>query len=879
MDLNLEDLRKALRDLGEDPSPSWTKVELRYRLQELTGKDTSINVKTPAKDTSPMLGLVKKLNAASRKKQDLVTFCRDEISMDMSGLENKTIAQLQMLAMKQISSHTAPHPTDLLGFGKHVRRTYLDVAQNEKEYCSWVKTTAEENPHNSDPRLRRFARWLQLQEDCEILPEVAPKKDFTTQFRPAARNSSTKKSTEATNSASASSSSEAMNQQMMATMFEMIKDLRGEIAELKGEPVRKKGVKPEESGTETDGSYAMVTVQKSGAIETLNFEGDEGSLGDFDSEEVFLLREEIVLPNGAVANGQLHDIRHRLVAFSPKAWHGPEDWNAHPEILKMALPPKWHTVSTDIGHWKHPKTGEVVQFMLIIDEGAAACLQYLREGWGSYFGLPRALRLDPAGAFRSQSVVDFCDREHILLDIVAADAHWQIGVCEQAIKGVKEVMSKMCDDDDQATPETLLATAVSVFNQRDQVRGFSPVQHAFGRSPDITGRIVTSCAEVPDDLIVECATAEFERSYWKLCLVNMDVSEEGPTDAEWYRAQDVQEVPESAWSAECVSFWEDQSAAVEVEIDMPNTARQWERATANLSAYFTGAMKRQAVEVSEKRLSPQELAQFKEAKMIEVKNFLAAKAFEVLPKHLQPSKEQAIGMRWNEIVRKIKERFHWGDWDCNEFIQCGVKDSKAATTGWEKTQLRALLGALSWHAQQANQLLQSTRARKGHRMLIHGSPGAAETQAAVNGEDQLVYARYQWSEILYGNVDTKDPDTTVRRTTGCVISDSRNVYDKLQTEVLSIKGAEKRANLELLALKEAQSRTNVHIRWVHSEAQLANTLTKANGGRELELFYRMGHQWRIVEDDRMRSARKRKAEGMSPLQQESTAVQTPEERD
>ncbi|CAE7205304.1 RE1 [Symbiodinium sp. CCMP2592] len=1314
MDLNLEDLRKALRDLGEDPSPSWTKVELRYRLQELTGKDTSINVKTPAKDTSPMLGLVKKLNAASRKKQDLVTFCRDEISMDMSGLENKTIAQLQMLAMKQISSHTALHPTDLLGFGKHVRRTYLDVAQNEKEYCSWVKTTAEENPHNSDPRLRRFARWLQLQEDCEILPEVAPKKDFTTQFRPAARNSSTKKSTEATNSASASSSSEAMNQQMMATMFEMIKDLRGEIAELKGEPVRKKGVKPEESGTETDGSYAMVTVQKSGAIETLNFEGDEGSLGDFDSEEVFLLREEIesveeiaqklpgnadfrhdsceqllemipykaqkhhrsmlgsqpasyialgafshgnhygvtqrtkqipqtvkyllrymnhwnkgsftctslvinhnaqcplhrdvhndpdylnriiglgsytqgklwvecpdlsvpqnltrkVLPNGAVANGQLHDIRHRLVAFPPKAWHGPEDWNAHPEILKMALPPKWHTVSTDIGHWKHPKTGEVVQFMLIIDEGAAACLQYLREGWGSYFGLPRALRLDPAGAFRSQSVVDFCDREHILLDIVAADAHWQIGVCEQAIKGVKEVMSKMCDDDDQATPETLLATAVSVFNQRDQVRGFSPVQHAFGRSPDITGRIVTSCNQ-------------FE-----------DVSEEGPTDAEWYRAQDVQEetpplrfrvrsprprvgspsslflsgeserwtsqVPESAWSAECVSFWEDQSAAVEVEIDMPNTARQWERATANLSAYFTGALKRQAVEVSEKRLSPQELAQFKEAKMIEVKNFLAAKAFEVLPKHLQPSKEQAIGMRWvltwktkdsgevkakaravllgyqdpayehrattapvmtrqtrqmllqvaanhrwnvykgdvsgaflqgreypgslfcipcdeicdcmniprgsvtklkracyglvdaplewyktvsefleslglerlwsdacswvwrsegriqamvsghvddflfsgnednprwNEIVRKIKERFHWGDWVCNEFIQCGVKvsktetgfclsqekyveeipeipisstrrkDSKAATTGWEKTQLRALLGALSWHAQQvaphisaevgillsevntstvqhltqANQLLQSTRARKGHRMLIHGfgpttelgmyawvdaasqnrhdggstqgvfigiapvallkgevcpitpiswhshkidrvcrSPGAAETQAAVNGEDQLVYARYQWSEILYGNVDTKDPDTTVRRTTGCVISDSRNVYDKLQTEVLSIKGAEKRANLELLALKEAQSRTNVHIRWVHSEAQLANTLTKANGGRELELFYRMGHQWRIVEDDRMRSARKRKAEGMSPLQQESTAVQTPEEQD
>ena len=73
------------------------------------------------------------------------------------------------------------------------------------------------------------------------------------------------------------------------------------------------------------------------------------------------------------------------------------------------------------------------------------------------------------------------------------------------------------------------------------------------------------------------------------------------------------------------------------------------------------------------------------------------------------------------------------------------KEQGSATTGWEKTQLRGLLGALSWHAQQvaphisaevgillsevntsvvrhlvqANQLLQSTKARKDHQMLIH----------------------------------------------------------------------------------------------------------------------------------------------------------------
>ena len=34
---------------------------------------------------------------------------------------------------------------------------------------------------------------------------------------------------------------------------------------------------------------------------------------------------------------------------------------------------------------------------------------------------------------------------------------------------------------------------------------------------------------------------------------------------------------------------------------------------------------------------------------------------------------------------------------------------------------------------------------------------------------------------------------------------------------------------------------------------------------ELELFYRMNHAWRIVEDPSMKSARRRRAEGLPPL--------------
>ena len=112
-DLSLAELRTALKDLGEDVPLHWTKVELRYRLEEVTGKNTSVNVKNKnTAETSPMQTMVKRLNTASRKKSDLLAFCTNELSL--TNLENKTIAQLQMEAMKAISAHTAPHGSDVV---------------------------------------------------------------------------------------------------------------------------------------------------------------------------------------------------------------------------------------------------------------------------------------------------------------------------------------------------------------------------------------------------------------------------------------------------------------------------------------------------------------------------------------------------------------------------------------------------------------------------------------------------------------------------------------------------------------------------------------------------------------------------------------------
>ncbi|CAE7327317.1 RE1, partial [Symbiodinium microadriaticum] len=586
-------------------------------------------------------------------------------------------------------------------------------------------------------------------------------------------------------------------------------------------------------------------------------------------------------------------------------------------------------------------------------------------------------------------------------------------------------------------------------------------------------------------------------------------------------------VPEQEWEPSQAAFWQSSDAAVAVEIELPGNQHGFMKTLKNLPSYFVGALKRKAVEVSERKLNEDQKAQFRAAKTVEVRNFIAAKAFETLPEGLRPSKEQAIHMRWiltwkpvdgggqkakaravllgyqdpkyehrattapvmtrqtrqmqlqlttmrkwqlqkgdvsgaflqgreypdelfcvpcpeicqamglaegtvtrlrracyglvdaplewyrtvdsflqelglvrtqadacawvwrpngqlrgmvsghvddflfsggpqdqgwQDILNKIRLQFKWGDWEQDRFVQCGVqvertaegfslsqpqylegikeiplsssrrKDREASTTEREKTQLRALLGAISWHAQQvgphlsaevslllsdttestvdtiikANQLAYHARNRKDHKMLVHAfaedepvalfgwvdaanenrrdggstqgifiglgpasmlsgelgkvtaiawhsnridricrSPGAAEAQAAVNGEDALYFARFQWGELVHGQVDTRRPNDTV-------------------TKVLVIKGKEKKTNIELLALKEAQRNHGVIIRWVHSEAQLANSLTKHNS-QEMELYYRMQHTWRIVEDEQMMSARRRKTAGLAPL--------------
>ena len=1000
-------------------------------------------------------------------------------------------------------------------------------------------------------------------------------------------------------------------------------------------------------------------------------------------------------------------------------------------VTLMTIPKKWQVVQTDVGTWTHPYTRLKYKFVLFIDEGCRfrtgkilfqdqsrqaswdLIRRSLEEHWIAHFGQPELIRGDADGAWRNEEADRYCSQRGIQLDFVPAEAHWQVGIVESAIKSTKAVMAALCEEFKDMTMEECFSRAIWACNSRDNHCGYSPLQHATGRAPDEWGRLfesdikgfpinsqemldagfganirAMSIAEqaflkdqaeqrlaraeaagkrplksfVPGDLVFywrkQVAGREKERGFtigsfvgparvlavetrsdeagnlrpgscvwlhragrlikaapeqlraasdreraieelhgpaevpWTITSLATyphkktydDISGDTPTDMEWeeaaqqpvltHRIRGKKRAGDPLEGGRASGSRPEQMAQVssgdagsqgsrvevsnlcyEVEIDFPNSKRGVQKFLRDPEAYIVAQMKRKQVEVHERYLTEGEREQFREAKLKEVRSYIRAQCFEMVPKHQQPDPSVGVGMRWvltwkdagdnqdpkkkkakaravilgyqddqyeyrktssptvsrsgrqaflqlcawqqfgiqkgdvtaaflqgeileddywirpvpeiykemnvdpgdlmrlrraayglvqaplhwyksvctflaslgytrlkgdpcvwvyhdeagsirscicahvddflfggrpndhvhNELMSRIKGHFSWGSWESGSFTQCGVRITQRSdfsvvldqhdfisdvheirlsrdrerqrnepTTDYEKHQLRAVLGSLSWFSGQTgyqysadvglllssiadstveilvktNKLVRDIKHSPGELTilsfagakqlelvcwadaawanrpdgksstegvvigmstpellqgkiagvsLIHWrsgridrtcrSPACAETKGVVNGEDDLYHLRYLWSEILnpQNTIAGQHPDSVVSKVSGTLVTDSKNLFDKLEKEILVIKGAEKRSDLEAIALKESQTNTGLQIRWVHSDAMLANSLTKATEKWQILLFIRMQQQWRIVHDSSMASARRRKAEGIDPM--------------
>ena len=79
-------------------------------------------------------------------------------------------------------------------------------------------------------------------------------------------------------------------------------------------------------------------------------------------------------------------------------------------------------------------------------------------------------------------------------------------------------------------------------------------------------------------------------------------------------------------------------------------------------------------------------------------------------------------------------------------------------------------------------------------------------------------------------------------------------------------GKEFRTGLELLALRDGIEACECPVRWVHSDAMLANSLIKGHQRWQLDIFSQNKCRWRLVYDQMFESAKRRKGLGIQALE-------------
>ena len=175
-----------------------------------------------------------------------------------------------------------------------------------------------------------------------------------------------------------------------------------------------------------------------------------------------------------------------------------------PSSLDM-IHKKWQVVQTDVADWTHPDNLQKYKFVIFVDEGSryrsgavlanprSAPFPEIREAfeshWLQHFGKPEVLRVDPCGAWRSKNAEKYLEDNHIEIGEIPAEAHWKIGLVEASIRILKDMLSAMCREYPSKPIKELFNKAIWAMNNRTVYNGFSPIQHAMGRSPDECGRL------------------------------------------------------------------------------------------------------------------------------------------------------------------------------------------------------------------------------------------------------------------------------------------------------------------------------------------------------------------------------------------------------
>ena len=102
------------------------------------------------------------------------------------------------------------------------------------------------------------------------------------------------------------------------------------------------------------------------------------------------------------------------------------------------------------------------------------------DTWLSHYPKPIRVKTDPEGAFQSSEFRDFLASNDIRYDVVAGDAHFQLGSVERAIQTIKRIAAKLASEYPDASGIQILSSARSAHNELRRIKGYSPHQWVFG---------------------------------------------------------------------------------------------------------------------------------------------------------------------------------------------------------------------------------------------------------------------------------------------------------------------------------------------------------------------------------------------------------------
>lgn len=145
--------------------------------------------------------------------------------------------------------------------------------------------------------------------------------------------------------------------------------------------------------------------------------------------------------------------------FSCSICHEQKRHVPRPRVHVEPLPPKWQSIQVDSAHWRHPSNGKRYQFLIMVDEGSrfrlgkVVCegsenvkgvdlIDFFQQQWKPVFGCPDKIRLDPAGALRSEEVTNYFNNLGVEVDLIPAEARWQNSLAERSIQSTKHVMTR-----------------------------------------------------------------------------------------------------------------------------------------------------------------------------------------------------------------------------------------------------------------------------------------------------------------------------------------------------------------------------------------------------------------------------------------------------